>query len=179
MDILEKLYPLHYQIMRLGYKELREQIQLELLKKQKSPKRDANNAYDYLMGIIEELMNIIVPLKVFKTDNAVKNRNWITLGIKTSSKRKQHLYRLKNNGTISNDTYQTHCRIFEKVVRWRDHLFTLCIQYFGDEYGVYYGMFIDCVQLCGYCDYLNISEIDPEEIPLTPTIVEVASSLRS
>ncbi|KAG5880129.1 hypothetical protein JTB14_027503 [Gonioctena quinquepunctata] len=27
--------------------------------------------------------------------------------------------------------------------------------------------------LCGFCDYLNISDIDPKGIPLTPTIVEV------
>ncbi|KAG5868724.1 hypothetical protein JTB14_001057 [Gonioctena quinquepunctata] len=39
------------------------------------------------------------------------------------------------------------------------------------HYEVYYRS--KHVQLCGFCDYLNISDIDPEGIPLTPTIVEV------
>lgn len=75
--------------------------------------KQPDDAYDYFSGV---LVSLSKRLFIRKKVQYHKENQWITKGIRVSSKRKSELYYLYCRGFIKKDYYKLYCKILKNVV---------------------------------------------------------------
>lgn len=78
---------------------------------------EVNVAYDLFHLKFKSLMDRIFPIKKRFDKKKSSPKHWITLGIKTSSKKKRELYENVRLGSVSELFYKKYCSILKKVVK--------------------------------------------------------------
>lgn len=76
----------------------------------------ADNKFMSFINIVENYYNICFPLKT-KNINTNKNKNWLTLGLRVSSRKLKELYHMQKMGLVNPDYYNNYKKIYRRLVR--------------------------------------------------------------
>ncbi|KAL3268549.1 hypothetical protein HHI36_007657, partial [Cryptolaemus montrouzieri] len=75
--------------------------------------KDPNEAYGKFPTT---LRNVVDGICVRREVKECEGKSWVTIGIKTSSKKQYSLYQMKNKAGISTEYYKTYANILKRVV---------------------------------------------------------------